>query len=64
MLPTSSSLPAEIAATCAIALESSTGRACSAIFSTKNADALSIPRFSKIALAPAATFRKPSLTIA
>ena len=62
--PITSSLPAEIEATCWIAWISSTGWAYSLIWVTKYWVAFSIPNFIEIGFAPAATFFKPSLTIA
>ena len=63
--PIVSSLLAEIAATCLIFSESSpTVCACVLRFSTAAATALSIPRLRSSGFAPAATFLRPSFTIA
>ncbi|MNF74122.1 hypothetical protein D3C84_561470 [compost metagenome] len=63
--PITSSLFAEIEAICLILSESlPTTLACFAKSATIASTALSIPRFKSIGFAPAATFFKPSLTIA
>ena len=63
--PTASSLLAEIAATWRIlSIESPTFWLCLANSFTIDFTALSIPRFKSIGLAPAATFLRPSRTIA
>ena len=62
--PIISSFPAEIAATCLIDWISSTGWANSFIWVTKYWVAFSIPNLIEIGFAPAATFFKPSRTIA
>ncbi|MCY1519762.1 hypothetical protein D9M68_545230 [compost metagenome] len=63
--PITSSLFAEIAATCLILLLSSpTVCDCSFKLDTTAATALSMPRFKSIGLAPAATFLIPAVTIA
>ena len=59
-----SSSPAEIDATCAIASLPSTVIECALISSTSCLTAISMPRFSTIGLAPAATLRMPSRIIA
>ena len=64
MRPTSSSLPAEMVPTWAMALESEIGLACSSIFLTRNSEALSMPFLRVMALAPAATLRRPAFTMA
>ncbi len=55
---------AEIVATLAISLRSSTSRALLSRFSDTAAAAASMPRLSDIGLAPAVTERSPSCTIA
>ena len=55
---------AEIVATFAISLRSSTSRALLSRLSETAAAAASMPRLSDIGLAPAATERRPSCTIA
>ena len=63
--PIASSLLAEMEATCLILSESlPTFLACFSKSATKASTALSIPRFRSIGLAPAATFLRPSFTIA
>ena len=63
--PITSSLLAEIEAICFIFSESlPTTFACFAKSATIASTALSIPRFKSIGFAPAATFFKPSFTIA
>ena len=62
--PMVSSLFAEMAATCAISSWVSISRACEAISSTMRSTAASMPRLRLIGLAPAATLRRPSLTMA
>ena len=64
-LPINSSLLADIEATCLIMPEELfTFLACLFKFAVIAATALSIPAFKSIGFAPAATFFKPSLTIA
>ena len=64
-VPITSSLLAEIVATCLILLLSSpTGEDCACKFFTTSATALSIPLFKSIGFAPAATFFTPAVTIA
>ncbi len=63
-LPISSSLFAEIRATCSILFRSSpTTFACPAICFTTSLTALSIPLFNSMGLAPAVTFFRPTLII-
>ena len=62
--PITLSFPAEIDATCSIDWISSTGCANSLICVTKYCVAFSIPNLIEIGFAPAATFFKPSFTIA
>lgn len=57
------SLPAEIEATCVIAMLSSTGRDNSTILCTTNCVAFSIPFFIDIGLEPDATYQRYRLII-
>ncbi len=64
-LPISASLFALMVATCSILSKSlPTCSLCSLMWATTALTALSIPRFKSIGLAPAATFFRPTLTIA